>query len=62
MTLVQQRERALPEWPFNLFCTVCGESREALARRVEEIARLPALSSYARDVLLPQPHADARFA
>lgn len=58
VALVQQRERALPEWPFNLFCTVSGESRSVLAGRIDEIARLPSLSSFARDVLHSQPHAD----
>ncbi|HEY3432152.1 MAG TPA: Lrp/AsnC family transcriptional regulator [Rhodocyclaceae bacterium] len=41
VTLCYQRERALPQWPYNLYCMIHGKAREdVLALRQREAAKL----------------------
>lgn len=48
VTLCYRRRRALPEWPYNLFCMVHGKSREEVAPVIE---RLRAQTGQAGEVL-----------
>ncbi|SDI29755.1 Lrp/AsnC family transcriptional regulator [Propionivibrio dicarboxylicus] len=57
--LVDERERALPAWPYNLFCTVGAPSEAALIERLDALRGLPALSGFVREVLLHAPEAPA---
>ena len=56
VTFCHQRARALPEWPYNLFCTVSAQSREALMVRIGELSRQSGLAAYAQDVLFSKVH------
>lgn len=53
----QQRARALPDWPYSLFCTVSAESSQALQARIDALRRLPLLAAFGSDVLHLQPSA-----
>lgn len=53
--LVDERQRALPAWPYNVFCTVGAPSLDALVERIDALQAQPALSGFAREVLLPSP-------
>ena len=53
----QQRERALPDWPYNLFCSVSAESSQALQARIDALQSLPLLAAFGSDVLHLQPSA-----
>ena len=45
------RPRVLPEWPFNLFCTMTGESRVAIAAAIEAARLRLGFEGYAEAVL-----------
>ena len=51
VALSHERSRSLPEWPYNLFCTVSAPSREALDARLAALAEHPRLTSFGREVL-----------
>jgi DNA-binding Lrp family transcriptional regulator len=51
VTLCYRRARALPEWPYNLYCMVHGRAREAVAREIERLSASHGLGGYAREVL-----------
>ena len=51
VVLCHERTRALPEWPFNVFCTVSAATREALDARLVELTGQARLVAFARDVL-----------
>ncbi|HJS38005.1 MAG TPA: hypothetical protein VJ789_07750, partial [Burkholderiales bacterium] len=51
VTLCYRRARALPEWPYNLYCMVHGRAREAVAREIERLTARHGLGGYARQVL-----------
>ena len=51
VALSHERSRSLPEWPYNLFCTVSAPSREALDARLAALAEHPRLALFAREVL-----------
>jgi DNA-binding Lrp family transcriptional regulator len=44
VTLCYRRSRSLPDWPYNLFCMVHGQAREAVEERVAEIAATQGLA------------------
>ena len=46
-----QRPRHLPEWPYNLFCMVHGQEREAVLRQIDELAEKCGAAAAGRDVL-----------
>jgi hypothetical protein len=48
VTLCYRRARALPDWPYNLYCMVHGRSRDRVR---EEISRLQAALAYPSAVL-----------
>ncbi|HTT41047.1 MAG TPA: Lrp/AsnC family transcriptional regulator [Burkholderiales bacterium] len=37
VTLCYRRSRALPEWPYNLFCMIHGRTRDSVSRRLAEL-------------------------
>jgi siroheme decarboxylase len=37
VTLAYRRSRALPDWPYNLYCMVHGRDRGAVLKRIEEL-------------------------
>lgn len=45
------RPRALPDWPYNLFAMVHGSSRDEVAAKAGEIARILGPALRARDIL-----------
>lgn len=51
VSLCYQRRRALPEWPFNLYCMIHGQEREVVLRQVELLTLACGLESYPRRVL-----------
>jgi len=38
VTLCYRRPRRLPDWPYNLFCMIHGQDREAVMQRVQSLA------------------------
>ena len=50
VTHCYRRQRALPDWPYNLFAMVHGSSRFEVQEKVEQIARFLGASCRARDV------------
>ena len=46
VTLCYRRERALPAWPYNLFCMIHGRDRDEVESSVDAIARRQGLSSF----------------
>ena len=53
ITLCYQRERRLPDWPYNLFCMVDGKAREEIQAKLVELRQRLDLTRYAHDLLLP---------
>lgn len=51
ITLCYGRARALPQWPYNLYCMVHGRSRAATASELERIASRYGLAAYPHAVL-----------
>jgi len=51
VTLCYRRERAPPEWPYNLYCMVHGRARETVARQIEDLSARHAMAPYPREVL-----------
>jgi DNA-binding Lrp family transcriptional regulator len=51
VTLCYRRSRALPEWPFNLYCMVHGRSRGRVLYEVKRMSALHGLVPFARSVL-----------
>ena len=51
VTLCYQRPRRLPEWPYNLFCMVHGQEREAVLKQVDQLAEKCGAAASGRDVL-----------
>jgi DNA-binding Lrp family transcriptional regulator len=51
VTLCYRRERALPEWPYNLFCMVHGRRRVDVEREIEAIRTRVSLQAYPSAVL-----------
>ena len=51
ITLCYQRPRALPDWPYNLFCMIHGQVREEVQAKIAELRQRLELSGYAHDIL-----------
>ena len=51
VTQVHERGRCLPDWPYNVFCTLGAPSVQLLAARLAELKALPELAGYACEVL-----------
>lgn len=51
VSLCAQRQRALPGWPYNLFCMVHGSSRDEVMDKIAGLRDRLALSRYPSDVL-----------
>ncbi|MDA8110488.1 MAG: Lrp/AsnC family transcriptional regulator [Betaproteobacteria bacterium] len=51
VTLCYRRARALPAWPYNLFCMIHGRERAAVQTQLARLAREEGLERCAHDVL-----------
>ncbi|HJV24144.1 MAG TPA: Lrp/AsnC family transcriptional regulator [Aromatoleum sp.] len=51
VTLCYRRRRALPDWPYNLFCMIHGRSREAVQATRDELAQRLGLDHWPHEVL-----------
>jgi DNA-binding Lrp family transcriptional regulator len=51
VTLCYRRARALPQWPYNLYCMVHGRSRAPVLAEIERLTRTHGLLAYPRAVL-----------
>jgi DNA-binding Lrp family transcriptional regulator len=51
VTLAYRRARALPDWPYNLFCMVHGTERREVQARIEALGRECGLTPFAHAVL-----------
>lgn len=51
VTLCYRRRRALPDWPYNLFCMIHGRTREAVRAARDELAQRLGLDRWPHDVL-----------
>jgi DNA-binding Lrp family transcriptional regulator len=51
VTLCYRRERALPEWPYNLYCMVHGRERASVTQAIERLCTQHGLDRYPRHVL-----------
>jgi DNA-binding Lrp family transcriptional regulator len=51
VTLCYRRARALPEWPYNLYCMLHGRERAAVTRSIERLCAQHGLSGYPRSIL-----------
>jgi DNA-binding Lrp family transcriptional regulator len=51
VTLCYRRARALPEWPYNVYCMVHGRAREAVKREIADLSARQAMAGYPREVL-----------
>ena len=51
VTLCYRRARALPEWPYNLFCMIHGRSRPEVEREIEAIQSRLGLGAFPHAVL-----------
>ena len=54
VTLCYRRERALPEWRYNLFCMLHGRDRATVGQRRDEIAEAHGLARFPSAVLFSQ--------
>ena len=46
-----RRARVIPDWPYNLYCTLHGESRDEVLTRIGQLRARLGLGDYAHDVL-----------
>jgi DNA-binding Lrp family transcriptional regulator len=51
VTLCYRRARALPDWPYNLYCMVHGRERSRVITEIERIGSAPELEGHARAIL-----------
>ena len=51
IALCYVRPRALPDWPYNLFCMIHGQVREEVLAKIAELRRRLDLDAYAHDIL-----------
>lgn len=51
ITLCYRRQRALPEWPYNLFCMIHGKAREDVITLREGLVQRHGLDRYTSDIL-----------
>ena len=51
VSLCYRRPRALPHWPYNLFCMVHGKDRNEVERRISSLVQRCGLDAYPHDIL-----------
>ena len=51
VALCYERSRALPDWPYNLYCIMRGPTREEVRARIDEIRQRLGLSDYTSEIL-----------
>ena len=51
VALCYERARALPDWPYNLYCILRGPSRDGLLATIAELGERLGLTAYAGEVL-----------
>jgi DNA-binding Lrp family transcriptional regulator len=51
VSLCYRRPRALPHWPYNLFCMVHGKDRQEVARRIATLVQTCGLDAYPHEIL-----------
>jgi siroheme decarboxylase len=51
VTLAYRRSRALPHWPYNLFCMIHGRDRNTVLARIQEVSAACGLETFPRAVL-----------
>jgi hypothetical protein len=51
VTLAYRRARALPAWPYNLYCMLHGVDRAPVWERIDTLARSLGLEAFPRAVL-----------
>jgi len=51
VTLCYQRPRRRPHWPYNLFCMIHGQDREAVLQKVRQLTEECALQAVPHEVL-----------
>ena len=51
VTLCYRRQRALPDWPFNLFCMIHGRSRAGVLERIGSLRADCGLGGFDSSVL-----------
>lgn len=51
VTLCYRRARALPDWPYNLYCMVHGRERSAVTQTIERLCTQHGMGKYPRAVL-----------
>jgi len=51
VTLCYRRARALPDWPYNLYCMVHGRERAAVTQTIERLCTQHGMGKYPRAVL-----------
>jgi DNA-binding Lrp family transcriptional regulator len=51
VTLCYRRARALPAWPYNLYCMLHGRERDAVAQEIERLSARHGLGGFPREVL-----------
>ena len=51
VTLCYLRPRALPDWPYNLFCMIHGQVRDEVRAKIAELRQRLEIAAYAHDIL-----------
>ncbi|MES2877426.1 MAG: Lrp/AsnC family transcriptional regulator [Pseudomonadota bacterium] len=51
VSLCYRRPRALPHWPYNLFCMVHGKDRQEVEQRIATLVQTCGLADYAHEIL-----------
>ena len=51
VTLCYQRQRVLPDWPYNLFCMIHGQARDEVEKKIAELRTRLNFDDYPHDVL-----------
>jgi DNA-binding Lrp family transcriptional regulator len=54
ISLCYRRPRRLPHWPYNLFCMIHGQNRQAVEQQIADITEQLALTHIPKDVLFSQ--------
>lgn len=57
VALCYQRQRRLPDWPYNLYCAIASEARADVLAKTDELRRRLKLADYAYALLFPVPGA-----
>ena len=62
VSLCYERPRALPDWPYNLFCMVHGQVRDEVCARVAELRQRLKLTDFPYAILFPLPQLENAIA